>query len=145
MPENQDTPPANQGADGRDPKGRFVKGTSGNPKGRPKRSAVLSDCLWTELHKPATLADGSEGTRAQRLAEALVDAACAGNVRAMGLTFERLEGRAPTLHTEADADRPPTIVRFVLHKEPDDDADDDAADADAPAADPPPVSEEPVA
>lgn len=66
-------------------------GQSGNPNGRPVKPDCLTDCL-REL---AGLPDGPGGaTRAQRLAGVLWGKALRGDVRAIALLLDRLDGKA---------------------------------------------------
>jgi hypothetical protein len=79
-------------------KGRpFVKGQSGNPRGRPKRGAALSDFARWAVMQPAA-ADAAR-SRGQAIAEALVAQAMAGEVAAIKLLFDRLDGPVPQVVT----------------------------------------------
>ncbi|MAG59238.1 hypothetical protein CMO96_00390 [Candidatus Woesebacteria bacterium] len=67
----------------------FKKGQSGNPKGRPKKENCISDllkCKGEEIQ-----ADGR--TRLQTIADKLYDKAQGGDLRAMEMIFDRLEGK----------------------------------------------------
>ena len=67
-------------------------GQSGNPKGRPKRTEVLTDMLWAELRRK----DKKAGeTKRVLLVRKLVDKAIAGDMRAQQIVIERLWGKAP--------------------------------------------------
>ena len=82
------------------PSGRFRPGQSGNPGGRAKGRS-LSALLRTQLD-----ADDGEGrTKGDRLAETLVNLALAGNLRAIELVIDRVDGKAPPAgnHDNGDA------------------------------------------
>ena len=68
----------------------FQKGQSGNPAGRPKN--VLTGALRRKLEE---VESGELGTRtnAEALADKLFDLALSGNVEALKICFDRLEGR----------------------------------------------------
>jgi hypothetical protein len=69
---------------------RFKPGVSGNPGGRPSYRA-LTEALEQEL---TTSAEGGI-TKHQAVARCLVELAIIGDVQAMKLIFERLEGKPP--------------------------------------------------
>jgi hypothetical protein len=71
----------------------FQKGTSGNPKGRPKRGAALSEFLRAELEKPWR--PGERLTNKERIAQVIVKQAAGGNLRAVAWLTDRMEGTAP--------------------------------------------------
>jgi len=67
----------------------FVKGKSGNPGGRPK------DKPWQDALRMAALEpDGSGVRKLRRIAEAVVDAAIAGDMAAAREIGDRLDGKA---------------------------------------------------
>lgn len=68
----------------------FRKGQSGNPAGRPK--AVLSAALRKKLEEFDPRADGAQ-TNAERIAERVVALAVEGNLEAVKICLDRLEGR----------------------------------------------------
>jgi len=96
----------------RDARGRWRPGASGNPAGRPRLAATLTTALRAELDAPATLADGTEGTKAQRLAEVVVGLALGGEKWACELAFDRLEGR-PVMSVVGVEDEP-ILLRWPL-------------------------------
>jgi len=71
---------------------RWRPGTSGNPKGRPKLPAVLSDALRHRLGETAP-GDKHRRTFAQRIAERLCEAALRGSVSAAVAIMDRVEGK----------------------------------------------------
>lgn len=75
----------------------FKPGASGNPQGRPKRTR-LSEALIAKLAEASV----SEETVAERVAQALIDAALQGNVQAIREIGDRCEGR-PKQMIEVDA------------------------------------------
>jgi hypothetical protein len=70
---------------------RFQKGFSGNPNGRPK-SAIFSDVLRGQL---------SESGDLELIAASLISKAKRGDLEAVKIIFERLEGK-PKQFIEAD-------------------------------------------
>jgi Family of unknown function (DUF5681) len=71
---------------------RWQKGVSGNPAGRPKSEAVLSDALRAKLAEPVP-GDRQGRSYAQKIAARLVEAALRGSVSAAALIADRCEGR----------------------------------------------------
>ena len=73
---------------------RFEKGRSGNPKGRPKGVVPRID-LVAEIKKQLAEVDATSlQTRAETVVKTLVDAACAGDVKASRELLDRTMGRA---------------------------------------------------
>lgn len=68
----------------------FPKGVSGNPSGRPKN--VLSKALRKKLDELESDAPDAR-TKAEVLADKLYELALSGNVEAMKMCFDRMEGR----------------------------------------------------
>jgi Family of unknown function (DUF5681) len=67
----------------------WKKGQSGNPRGRPRRGSCLADLLRRELERT-----GPAGvTHKEALVNALVETACEGDLRAIDMIFDRVEGR----------------------------------------------------
>lgn len=74
----------------------FKPGQSGNPKGRPKGELRISEVL--RLDSQVVLekfgkAHNKTGTRAELLSEILWDMALRGNLKAIELILDRLEGK----------------------------------------------------
>lgn len=83
----------------RDKKGRFVKGAgkwkkgeSGNPKGRPKKEDTLISLLKESMAEKK-VRTGKKKTRAQILCEKLFEEAEKGDMQAIKLIFEYVAGR----------------------------------------------------
>ncbi len=85
----------------------FQKGQSGNPKGRPKKGQTMADALRTVPNKTQ---DGKQNKRA--VAEKLVEMARGGNLEAMKLLFERVDGKVPETRIHVGDDEAPPI-RYV--------------------------------
>jgi len=87
--------------------GRFERGTSGNPGGRPKRRGSIA----AELHRlsielaPASPEGVGKGeTWAHRIARMILERAAEGDLRAAAIALERLDGRAVPTSPEPDLD-----------------------------------------
>jgi hypothetical protein len=72
---------------------KFQPGQSGNPRGRPRRGQSFADALKTAL---AIKDPETKRTQLQRVASALVAQAASGNVTAIALIAERLDGKVAT-------------------------------------------------
>ncbi len=72
----------------RDDGGRWTKGTSGNPAGRPAGSGSIV----TELRRLMQETDGSGENAAAVIAAQLVSLAKGGDLRAIKECFDRLDG-----------------------------------------------------
>ena len=70
----------------------FSKGQSGNPNGRPKVRPQLTPALRSILGKKAP--DGVMTNR-RAIAEKLVEIALDGDIQAIKLIFERVDGKVP--------------------------------------------------
>lgn len=92
---------------GKPPKGRpFPKGNRANPKGRPK-----GESLTTKLRRVLDEPDEENGTKADKLINAAVDAAGAGDVRYFKEIFERIEGKIPDRVANASGDE--LVIKVV--------------------------------
>jgi hypothetical protein len=67
----------------------FTKGKSGNPAGRPKRGAALTDILSYKLDQKT---DGGK-LRREVIADKLIELAEAGDLPALRCIFDRLDGK----------------------------------------------------
>jgi hypothetical protein len=76
----------------RDEGGRFVKGVSGNPAGRPRTSVAA---LWRRLNSEVDPEDDApdKRTRAERLYFKVYGAAMGGSIQAAALILDRTEGK----------------------------------------------------
>lgn len=72
----------------------FVKGQSGNSRGRPKRGSTLTDFLRFSLAQPISEAD--RRTRAEQWAETFVRQALEGDTAASKAILDRLDGPVRT-------------------------------------------------
>ena len=88
----------------------WVKGQSGNPKGRPKKKRALSTMLLT---LGSGKADGSDITRRRQLAETVWKMALGGDLAAAKLIYEYCDGK-PTQRLEHTGDSGgPLEVQYI--------------------------------
>jgi hypothetical protein len=69
--------------------GRFPRGQSGNPGGRPRSEISLTALLREAL---AEFDGADKETKARKIVDALLVAAIAGNVKAIEHAWERIDG-----------------------------------------------------
>lgn len=86
---------------------RFKPGQSGNPSGRPKN--VLTKALRKKLNELESDAPGSR-TRAEVLMDKLYSMAEGGNIDALKMCLDRMEGR-PRQSISLDVDEHGTLER----------------------------------
>lgn len=100
------TIPAKQAETGdRDPSGRFRKGQSGNPKGRPPGARALTTLLREALAR-------DDGAAARWIIARLVLQSTEGGMEATKLIFDRTEGKV-ALPIVGDEDAPiPFTLQF---------------------------------
>jgi hypothetical protein len=67
---------------------KWNPGQSGNPAGRPKKGESLAEALRVKLAE-------DEGRRLDLIAEKLIGMAQGGNIAAIKLIFERVDGAIP--------------------------------------------------
>ena len=100
---------------------RFKPGQSGNPGGRPKKDAISSYLRnQLELHIPESMKSemprafsdlyGESATFGEMLAFKLIDRAAKGNLVALSLVLDRVEGKV-TQKMAVDAE--PVVFRLV--------------------------------
>lgn len=80
----------------------FAKGQSGNPAGRPKRGTALADALRKELTPQARA----------KVVKALIKKAQEGDLAAIKLVFERLDGAVPQSLEHTGAEGGAIVVRY---------------------------------
>ncbi len=88
----------------------WKKGQSGNPRGRPPRGVTMTNALKRLLAKRDT--DGRPWRDV--VAQALVDAALAGNVSAIKEIYERLDGKVEQGQEVSGPEGSPVQVDFVI-------------------------------
>jgi len=69
----------------------WVKGQSGNPKGSPKKARAMANALRAALREKTP--DGE--TKRRAIACKLADMALAGDLDAIKLIYERMDGKVP--------------------------------------------------
>ena len=95
-------PQEQAGSGVRDESGRFVKGRSGNPGGRPRGQAVLA-----EIERQLELESDDGRPQRERLVEKLFKRALAGDMRAMDLILKRVAPERLALEHEGGL---PTVI-----------------------------------
>jgi len=99
----------------------FVKGQTGNPRGRPKSLHTLSDRLRKLLSKKM---DGKDITYRDAILFALLKAAADGSLGAAAMVFERMEGKVADTHNLNFTGSPEwiemrTLIVNILRPHPD--------------------------
>src|SRR4051812_43315035 len=116
--------PAN---DGRAPKAgkghpprefQFARGTSGNPKGRPRGALGLKGQLRRQLAESVQTKDGGTVPAAEAIAKSVISLACQGDLRAVQLLL--------SCSTE-DSERADEPTAAALARDPDETLIDDTA------------------
>jgi hypothetical protein len=85
----------------------FVKGQSGNPNGRNKNDKIFRDALLVALKRT----DG-DATKIARLANAIVDKACEGDVPAAREVMDRVDGKVVQA-LSGDGEGNPFVIQIV--------------------------------
>ncbi len=105
-------------------KTRFAKGTSGNPKGRPKGGRNLKTDLIEELQSKVIVTEGGRRrtlTKQQALLKRLLGEALTGDLKSAALLlhlktqFERGDGASPEPTPSSEEDRR-ILERFLTRK-----------------------------
>jgi Family of unknown function (DUF5681) len=98
---------------------RWKKGTSGNPRGRPKKQDCLTNLLRDEIQKICP-ADREKRTWKQLIVRATLQLAMKGNATALKEVWERLDGKV--LQTEkvqlGGADGKQVTIEVVYSDQP---------------------------
>jgi hypothetical protein len=99
--------------------GRFRKGQSGNPRGRPrgKRKAIPYDAVLGQRVEIRLNGEPNEVTVAEALLLKLVQMGVAGDARVGGLILEALEFER-SARESVERRSEPTVVRWVSPKDP---------------------------
>ena len=87
----------------RNEKGQFVPGTSGNPKGRPKKGQALTEILEKHSKKRDVEFKGKRISRKDALSQKLWAMALAGDIVAIRYIFDRIDGK-PVAPVDLDLD-----------------------------------------
>lgn len=71
----------------------WVKGVSGNPKGRPRKGKTLTDILEKELRKKNVRTPEGDIPAKEALARKIIALAIDGDVAALKYIFDRVDGK----------------------------------------------------
>lgn len=93
----------------------FVKGQSGNPKGRPKEDNSITSMLRKYGGEKVVHREGQELTREQAIALDMWSEALDGNQRVREYIVDRLEGK-PTQVNETINYEPPKVITVGKHQ-----------------------------
>jgi hypothetical protein len=102
--------------EGRNRRGQFLPGTSGNPAGRPTGRQSIATALRDLAGELAPARRGAPvgETVAERIARDLLERAAAGDLRAVSIVLERIDGKATA---DARAEEVVTIERIAPKRE----------------------------
>ncbi len=114
----RDTPkPGEEGGVGCPPiHGRFKKGQSGNPKGRPPKSHDFKKLVEAELDVPISLSENGKRVRLSKrelIAKKLVNDAARGEDKALGHLLKLIGGPSEPDNPTVSVD-PAEIARFAM-------------------------------
>ncbi len=92
---------------------KWVKGQSGNPKGRPRKGLALSDALEKRGSEVIDV-DGVEATRLEHIMRVLHERAQDGDTRAIEIIFDRMAGKPrQSIDLSTEDDRKPVRISVV--------------------------------
>ena len=91
----------------------FSKGKSGNPQGRPKKGATLTDLLREKIESPKTLKE--KIPRKEKIIEKLIALAEGGDLPALKYLFDRIDGK-PIETIRADVKSNTTDMEKIYKK-----------------------------
>ncbi|MEX2444492.1 MAG: DUF5681 domain-containing protein [Alkalispirochaeta sp.] len=95
----------------RDDNGRFVRGQSGNPRGRPKKGQALTEILEKHAKKRDVEFHGRNISRKEALSQKLWSLALSGDVAAIRYIFDRIDGRPrQDMDLNAEIDTPSGVL-----------------------------------
>ncbi len=72
---------------------QFKKGVSGNPKGRPKKGYAIAD-IFNKIGNEIVEVGGVKMTKKEAIMRKAYAEASKGNLTALNLIFDRIEGKA---------------------------------------------------
>lgn len=101
-----------QGSKKRGPGRPFRKGQSGNPRGRPKNKTSLTALLRKEIHKICP-EDRQNRSYEELIVMATMRLAMQGNATALGLVWERMDGKLPLAVRESASGPIHLNVRYI--------------------------------
>ncbi len=97
----------------RDGNGRWVRGVSGNPGGRPKSPSVLA-----EIERQLELASDDGRPQRVRLVEKLIQMAQGGDMKAMDLVLKRVAPERLAVDVERSGEAPQIFVVTGIENSP---------------------------
>jgi hypothetical protein len=116
--------PENSGKiqEGKDEKGRFLPGVSGNPAGKPKGTRHFSTLIGQILKKKIKLKDKNTGeivetTVDQAMVDAMVREVLKGDVKAFEALTNRHDGK-PHQTIDMEVSEPPVPIMPIKKKKP---------------------------
>lgn len=99
-------------SDGRDTAGRFRAGTTGNPRGRPRKARGVDASIMKAVNEAVMVTEGGRRRRRAKLdiaATQIANKGAAGDLPAAKLTMELV--RKAEANAEAEAARSPVMTR----------------------------------
>jgi hypothetical protein len=89
---------------------RFRKGSSGNPRGRPRRKTDLASLLTAALDQPTSSEGRNTGTQREAIVAALVEKSASGDLQATKLLFELMRQIGPSAEPPASPENDPRQI-----------------------------------